>query len=190
MFEKFYCIAVLTGKEDEFKKNAKLLESPLALPKGLKIHVFKKLMRLKKGKIYEQVLFPGYIFLQTSEDQKEDELVKLRRVPGFIKFLHRDGKIQPLTGKDLEIIKELIQFGSRQGFVKAKFDENDKIILLSGPFAGKNGTVIQVNRRNHRVKVLLAGDLGIKVDLTYYDIQHEDWSKEEDEFKKKNDLPN
>jgi len=185
MISRFYCLSVLSGKDGEFKKNAQRTLDDSKFGFSGKLFSFRKMMRLKNGKIYDKLLFPGYLFLQTDEADPRN-LFKFRQLNGFLKFLPDNSVPQELSGADLEIIRSFLQFGSIQGFVRAKFNENDRIVLLSPPFAGRSGTVIAVNRRNNRVKVRLDGVLGITItDLTYYDIEKEDWSADEAEYRKK-----
>ena len=86
-------------------------------------------------------------------------------------------------GADYDCVVSLRDYGETIGFTAVTFDENDRIVITGGPFKDLTGTVVAVNRRNHRVNIRLdVFNRATVVGLTYYDIKKEDWSKEEKEY--------
>ena len=155
----FYCIWVQTGKEDSYIKEMYDTLRGLENAPDFELYFFKKEMRLKNGKEYMESFFPGYVFLKTSESDIQKLLV-FKQGKGFVRFL-------PQT-KDAEIIQSILKFGSTIGIVHVDFNEDDRIVILDGPFKDFRGKVIAVNRRNKRVNVQFDFMNGLKVvGLTY-----------------------
>ena len=96
------------------------------------------------------------------------------------------GSPEPLYGTDLACIQSLARYGETLGFAPCVFDENDRIVIVSGPFKDLPGTVVAVNRRNQRVNVRLEVFNRVMVTgLTYYDVRREDWSADASAFLQK-----
>ncbi len=63
------------------------------------------------------------------------------------------------------------------GISKAKFDENQRIVIVDGPLKDFEGRIIRVNRRCKRVTVEIdMFGYSKKVDLCYEDVQGVEWS--------------
>lgn len=164
----YYCIAVRTGSEEKFKSRCMeiLNESQI----DGEIILFKKKMRTKKGIDYEELFFPGYAFFMT-ECKDFSKFNLLSKADGFYHFLPNDAAPQALMGSDYDCIARLMTFGSTVDIVPVTFDENDRIVILEGPFVGFEGTVKAVNRRNHRVNIQLDFMNGMQViGLTYSEV--------------------
>ncbi len=185
----YYCMAVKTGREDSFRDQvAGLLENSDTGLEG-RILVFKKLMRTKAGKIYEEPFFPGYVFFETERPFPRDFSL-FRKINGFYYFLPKDSETEPLKGFDYECVVNLKKYGETIGFTPVSFDENDRIVITGGPFKDIGGTVVAVNRRNKRVNVRLdVFNRATVVGLTYYDVRKEDWSQDERLFLERKRFP-
>ncbi len=110
----------------------------------------------RRGKTTKEVrtLFPGYIFLEAEEI--DGRLFReVRRLPGFIRFLEDNTRIVPLSGEDLDLIRRLLAFGEVVRESKVTFDENKRIVVISGPLEGMEGRIVRVDRRKGRAKVRL-----------------------------------
>ena len=168
---EYYCIMVKTGVEKAFK--ADLEESLKEVDDSAKVLFFKKKMRTSKKIEYEQALFPGYVFLAVQE--LNPAIVRETRLNrNFCHFLPSNSEIHPLEGKDLEYLANLKKFGEVQGFSKAYFNENMRIVITDGPLMGFTGNITKVNRERQRVTVKL--DLcssTVKFDLAYDEISIE-----------------
>lgn len=176
----YYCIFTQTGKESHFKAEAKkLLDAESAGFCG-EFLIFRQVKKIvKKNKVYDDLLFPGYVFFKTDESDAK-KFRALTKISGFIKFLPETSTMETLVGRDLEIVTLLERGGEVQGFVRAKFDKNDRIVIVSGPFAGMKGTVTSVNRRNQKLNYSIEMESGVRVlNLSYFDIEKQDWSREE-----------
>ena len=100
-------MAVRTGREEGFLSRIRPL-----FPDG-RLFFFRKLMRTKKGKIYDEPFFPGYVFLESAV---LPELAGLRKAEGFLHFLPKEGRPEPLYGTDLACIQSLARYGETLGF--------------------------------------------------------------------------
>lgn len=166
-----YCISVRTGTEENYINTVQsVLDSPDSLFHG-KLYFLKKRMRLKTGKEYFEPFFPGYVFLQTDETDGA-KLRTLAKFPGFLRYLPSTTDINPLSKPDLEIVTSMLKFGTTIEIIPVMFDENDRIIILDGPFKNLPGKIIAVNRRNKRVNIQLDFMNGMRViGLTYEEIK-------------------
>ncbi|WP_027727296.1 KOW motif-containing protein [Treponema sp. C6A8] len=165
--KKIYCIWVRTGQEDNYVKEMQPLLDSGELEITGRLYVLKKQMRLKNGKEYMDLFFPGYVFFETSETEII-KLLPLKKGKGFVKILPQTSAAQPLVQKDLNIIRSILRFGSTISIVHVDFNEDDKIVILDGPFKDFAGKIVAVNRRNKRVNVQFDFMNGLKiVGLTY-----------------------
>ncbi len=164
-----HCIMVQTGAEEKFKKYAE--KELLNAGDNSQLYFFKKMMRTRSGTSYEEPLFPGYVFLETQNlERKTIELLK--KIKGFYHFLFNNANPEALKGRDLEYYAAFRKDGELLGLSDARFDENQRIVIVSGPLKGFEGKIIRVNRRCHRVTVEI-GMFGYskKVDLCYTDAE-------------------
>ena len=159
---------VKTGGEEEFRNAAE--EKLASEGDDSKLYFFKKQMRTRGGSDYKEPLFPGYIFMETKELLRSS-VEQLKKVKGFYHFLFDNAAPQKLQGNDLEYFFAFRQNGEVLGLSKAKFDENQRIIIIDGPLKGFEGKIIRVNRRCKRVTVEIdMFGYNKKVDLCYSDV--------------------
>lgn len=181
----YYCIFTQTGKESQFKVEAKKLLDGDGAETGLsgEFLIFRQVKKIVKlNKVYDDILFPGYVFFKTDESDVK-KFRALTKISGFIKFLPDTSKIETLAGKDLEIVTLLERGGEVQGFVRAKFDKDDRIVIVSGPFLGMKGKVTSVNRRNQKLNYSIETESGVRVlNLSYFDMEKQDWTQEESAY--------
>lgn len=166
-----YCISVKNGLEEKFKESIlPLICGDECAFEGF-VHILRKRMRLKNGKEYFDVFFPGYIFLETEECEIA-RLLMLSVGKGFLRFLPSNNSVSPLAKGDLEIVSSILRFGSTVGIVPVKFDAGDKVIITDGPFKDFSGNVIAVNRRNKRLNIQIDFMNGVRVvGLCYEEVQ-------------------
>ncbi len=167
----YFCVSVRVGSEGSFAKMA----DEIFLQQGevfARVVFLKKRMRLKSGKEYDEPFFPGYIFLEACGWNAE-YFAPLKTVDGFCRFLPENLSPQALCGRDEEIVKTILAFGETVGIVPARFAENDRIVIVSGPFQKMEGNVVSVNKRNRRLNIQLDFMGGVKVvNLSYEEVAH------------------
>lgn len=164
-----YCIMVKTGGEEKFKDLA--TEKLAADENGSRLYFFKKMMKTRNGPAFEEPLFPGYVFMET-EKLERSTIEMLKKINGFYHFLFDNAAPQKLQGKNFEYFSVFKKTGEKLGISKAKFDENQRIVIVDGPLKDFEGRIIRVNRRCKRVTVEIdMFGYSKKVDLCYEDVQ-------------------
>lgn len=165
----FYCIWVRTGLENKFIEKVQSLFDSVPDEQNGKLYCIGKQIRLRNGKEYIDPLIPGYIFWETDnisriQDIKDEE--------GFIDFLPNDNGIKPLSARDTELVTSFLKYGSVIPVVNVQFDVNDRIVIVDGLFKGMEGRITDVNRSNKRInfEVMLRDGKRI-LSLSYQEIQ-------------------
>ena len=111
----------------------------------------------RKGKIAVSKLpvFPGYIFLELDPD---DSILHyqwaFRKTEGFYRFLRSNQDIVPIRNQDLELVLHFVKH-PLAGKSKVYFNENSRIVVISGPLSGLEGRIVKVDKRKGRAKIRL-----------------------------------
>jgi transcriptional antiterminator NusG len=115
-------------------------------------------------------IFPGYIFLELPEDDSIQRYQwAFRRTDGFYRFLRSNKDIAPLQNRDLELVLHFIkEVGPLAGKSQVYFDDNSRIVVISGPLSGLEGRIIKADKRKGRAKIKLDlyGD-SFSIDLAF-----------------------
>ena len=113
----------------------------------------------RKGKkiASRRAVFPGYVFLELD---RGDNILQykwaFRRTEGFYRFLKSNKDIVPLQNRDLELVLHFIKYiGPLAGKSKVYFDENSRIVVISGPLSGLEGRIVKADKRKGRAKIKL-----------------------------------
>ena len=117
-----------------------------------------KSFHLKNGKKVqrEKVMYPGYIFVETSS---VGELkYYLKAVNGATGFLtNRTGDIQSLTQAEVD---RMLGIQKQKEEVSEQFDHfisGESVKVLEGPFTGFTGTVESIKDQKVKVEVMIFG---------------------------------
>ncbi|MGN1054036.1 MAG: antiterminator LoaP [Erysipelotrichaceae bacterium] len=108
--------------------------------------------KMKKYKKYrgdwhtvEEILFPGYIFIET--DNIRELYYDLQRVPKLTKILGIDGDvIYPLSDSEVYFIKSFCDNDEHTVDISTGFIEGDKVIITDGPLLGKEAHIRKIDR--------------------------------------------
>jgi transcription antitermination factor NusG len=171
----FYCIWVRTGFENKFIEKIQSLFDSAPDEKNGKLHCIGKQIRLRSGKEFIDPLLPGYIFWETDnlsriQDIKDEE--------GFIDFLPNDNGIKPLSAKDTELVTSFLKYGSVIPILNVQFDVNDRIVIVDGLFKGMEGFISDVNRSNKRINFEVTLMNGKRIlSLSYQELQKNENNK-------------
>jgi len=92
----------------------------------------------RQRKWIEQVLFPGYIFINTYQYKLYD----ITRVPKVVSYVHCAGKPSIVPLKDIEGIKKILGMGQAVS-VDIQFFEGEKVKIVRGPLMGHEGILIK-----------------------------------------------
>jgi transcriptional antiterminator NusG len=152
----YYALQVKTRGEERFMRQFKAQNPEINLP----LYFPQRSLDIRRGgKVLPSTLavFPGYLFLESSED--EDILRyqwAFRKTYGFYRFLRSNRDIAPLQNRDLELVLHFIKnVGPLAGKSRVSFDENSRIVVISGPLSGLEGRIMKVDKRKGRAKVRL-----------------------------------
>jgi transcriptional antiterminator NusG len=146
-----YVIQVKTGGEEKFLKHVS--------SHGGEVEILwpRRRLRIRRRGGWLNTLapiFPGYLFVRTA--QIEPELYwRLRRTPGFFRFLKDNHHIEPLSPRDLHIVRHFLSFGEIVDKSVVTFDQHQRIRVISGPLKEMEGRIVKVDRRKGRAKVRL-----------------------------------
>jgi len=150
----YYAMQVKTQGEEKFIRRFKAQNPEITLP----LYFPQRCLDIRKGgKLTPSRLpvFPGYVFLELGEnDNILEHQWAFRRTDGFYRFLRSNQDIAPLQNRDLEIVLHFIRY-PLAGKSKVYFNENSRIVVLSGPLSGLEGKIIKVDKRKERAKIKL-----------------------------------
>ncbi len=150
---KYFATQVQTANEDNFITT---LNSLLDFRKERQKFIFLKrcLPTRRAGKVINEYkpIFPGYVFIET--DNLDSELFNVvRKTKYFLRFLPDNKNINSIEKKDLAILQHFIKMGTISQISTVTFDENDRIVVKSGPMYGFEGSIVKVDKRKRRAKI-------------------------------------
>jgi transcriptional antiterminator NusG len=151
---EYYALQVKTRGEEKFMRLFREQNPYISLP----LFFPQRCLDIRRGgRILPSRLpvFPGYIFLELG---KEDSVLRyhwaFRRTEGFYRFLRSNQDIIPLRNRDLELVLHFIR-NPLAGKSKVYFNENSRIVVISGPLSGLEGRIVKVDKRKGRAKIKL-----------------------------------
>ena len=152
----YYALQVKTRGEEKYIRLFRAQHPEITLP----LHFPQRsldIRRLGKTAASKLPIFPGYVFLELSgEDDIYQYQWALRTTKGFYRFLRSNQDIVPLQNRDLELVLHFIKnVGPLAGKSKVYFDENARIVVLSGPMSGLEGRIVKADKRKGRAKIKL-----------------------------------
>ncbi len=149
----YYAIQIRSQTEARYVSMARRLSAEI----GENLFFLRRSLRVKKGgRWHEQTapIFSGYVFLRI-DSLDPDTSGTLRSLPGFIRFLPANDRIQPLDDRDEAMLRHFLSFGEVVSKSVVQFDENHRITVVSGPLKGLDGRIVKVDRRKQRARVRL-----------------------------------
>ena len=154
---KWYIIHTYSGFEKKVKES---LESRIQAF-GLQEKIGKVLIptepvtEVRGGKKYtvERMFYPGYVLVQMDMDDHVWHVVKSTpRVTGFVGTGQQP---TPLSQDEVNQIVYRVDTGPRTATVTYKFEKNETVRIIDGPFANFNGTVDEINEDRETLKVMV-----------------------------------
>lgn len=97
--------------------------------------------------------FPGYMFVQMKLNEETWHLVKA--TPKITGFLGGDSPT-PVPESQIEQINTQITEGAAKPRPRVKFEENENIRVIDGPFSGFSGIVEKVMPEKQKLRVLVS----------------------------------
>lgn len=108
---------------------------------------------IKEGKrvIKEKIMYPGYIFIETSSVGEVSNLFKsINGATGFVKT--KSGEIFPMKDSEVKKIYVDKEKSESEDFSK-HFLVNEEVKIIDGPFATFKGKIIEMDLNKDRVKL-------------------------------------
>jgi transcriptional antiterminator NusG len=168
----YYAVQVRTGNEGRFMKLARQNIARSGFPDRICQNLLwprRTLTEKRLGKIHTALkpLYPGYLFYIGDEIPAELHWI-IRKTPGFFRFLKDNKHIEPLTGGDREVLSHFLRFGEITEKSRVHFNDNNKIVVDSGPMKGLEGLIVKVDKRKCRAKIRLSlNENSLLVDLAF-----------------------
>jgi transcriptional antiterminator RfaH len=141
---------VLVTRSRHEKKSAQLLTS-----KGLEVYLpLQKVMRQwsDRKKLVDVPLFSGYIFIRYDESRRQEVL----NVPGIVRFVRYDKQDATIPEDQVRAIRMAIDEDIEMDVTELRFTEGEEIRIISGPFRGVYGKIINYNSRK---KIMISIDI-------------------------------
>jgi len=162
----YYVLRVVPRKEEEIIRQSKEFFSHRS---ERLIYLQKIVPEKKAGKTIQaqRPLFPGYLFLEASENPREIYW-HLKGFTNFLHFLRAENQFQTLDSKDEGLLKHFLNYGEVLEISAVKFNQEDRIQVIHGPMQGLEGKITRVDKRKKRAKILveLEGQ-AFHIDLPY-----------------------
>jgi transcriptional antiterminator NusG len=125
---------------------------------------------IKNGKVKqkEQLLYPGYIFVET---QSIDKILHFVKVINGITSVLKDPQGNPIVLRKSEIERMAGEIEERKSIDKGIYAINQEVSVVNGPFASFRGKIqsLDYEKDKVRIEVMIFGRATI-VDLTLNDI--------------------
>ena len=146
----WYAVQVKTGEEEKTKLLCNKMISEEILEECFIPYYENKKKYMGKWHIINEILFPGYIFMVSSEIN--NLITNVKKIPKLIKILGDGNEIIPLYHREIEF---LMRFGKKEHLVKMSYGyiENDKIIITDGPMKDYEGTVKRIDRHKRKAVI-------------------------------------
>lgn len=143
----WYVIQVRTGSEENIRLVCEK-KIPSDVLKECFILYYEEKRHIKgEWKIQKKILFPGYVFLVSEEP--ENLYMQLKQVPSLTKLLGIGNEVVPLKEDEEEFLRV---FGGEGQVVPMSegIIENSKVVVKSGPLAGKEGYIRKIDRHKRK----------------------------------------
>ena len=149
---RWYVIHTYSGYENNVKTNLeKMIEN-----RGLQDMIFEivvpmeEQIEIKDGKTKSTIrkVFPGYVLIKMIVTEESWYIVRNTR--GVTGFVGSGTDPIPLTDEEIRAM------GFEDASITVDYDVNDSVQILNGPFKDSIGTVKEINKEKHKVKVLIS----------------------------------
>ena len=152
MSPRWYVVHTYSGYENKVKtdlektvKNRELEEYffdiVVPMEEQIEIKDGKRKANLKK-------VFPGYVLVKMIVTEETWYIVRNTR--GVTGFVGSGTDPIPLTDEEIRAM------GFEEASINVDYDVNDSVQILNGPFKDSIGTVKEINKEKHKVKVLIS----------------------------------
>lgn len=158
MDKQWYVVNTYSGHENKVKEKLEMRAESM----DMQDYIFRvvipeeKVVEVKDGVTKEKVkkMFPGYILVEMVMTDEAWYVVRnTSGVSGFIGSSGGGAKPFPLQKHELDPI--LKNMGISTSAIEIDYAVGDEVNVISGPFAGKSGTVESIDFEKETAKVLI-----------------------------------
>ena len=97
-------------------------------------------------------MYPGYVFVQMEPDA--EDWFRLKQIAGVLKLVGHKDTPTPISRDEVDRI--LRNSGDRVKKIEVDFEVDEMIKVLSGPFRGYTGVIIEINPVKGKIKALIS----------------------------------
>ncbi len=162
---RWYIIHTYSGFEKKVKESLESRIQAFGLESkiGKVIIPTEPVTEIRSGKKYtvERMFYPGYVLVQMDlsgfrtggeGDQVWHVVKSTPRVTGFVGTANDP---TPLSPDEVNQIVYRVHVGKDKPRIRVKFEKNETVRIIDGPFANFNGTVDEVNEDRETLKVMV-----------------------------------
>ena len=149
---KWYVVHTYSGYENKVKANIeKTVENRNLHDQILEVIVpLETVVEIKDGskKAAQKKMFPGYVLVKMV--MNDDSWYVVRNTRGVTGFVGSGTDPIPLTEEEIR------NMGFEDVSINVDYDIDEQVQVMNGPFEGCTGTVKEINKEKHKVKVLVS----------------------------------
>ncbi|MBY4797405.1 transcription termination/antitermination protein NusG [Collinsella sp. AGMB00827] len=175
MAKRWYIVQTYSGYENKVKAD---LEHRIETM-GMQDHIFdiqiptERVTEIKEGgkrEVKDAKIFPSYVLVRMEMD--DDSWTCVRNTPGVTGFLGANGKPSPLSREEYNKMMRKSDKGDAPKRTAVNVQVGTSVRVTSGPLAGFDGQVSEINAEAGKVKVsLLIFGRETPVELTFEQIE-------------------
>ena len=154
---KWYVLHTMTGAEEFVAKAIREQSAREGVGEevGQIIVPSEKVVEIKDGenKVVTRRSYPGYVFINLLLTERNQNMV--RNIPKVTGFIGVGGKPVPLSEAEVAKILSQIETADKKPRPKYKFEKNEAVRIIEGPFQNFNGVVDEVDDKKQVLKVIV-----------------------------------
>ena len=97
----------------------------------------------------------------------------VENIPGVMSFVGPNGETEALQSEEVNRILGEVEVKDGQEIMATRFQKNDGVKIVDGPFLDFEGSVIETNEEKQKVKVMVSiFGRSTPVELDYLQVEH------------------
>jgi len=153
----WYIVHTYSGFERKVKESLESRVAAFSLENkiGRVVIPTEPVTELRGGKKYtvERAFLPGYVLVEMELDDQVWHVVK--NTPRVTGFLGTGQQPAPLSEEEVNSIVYRVQVGKDKPKLRMRFEKNESVKIIEGPFASFTGVVDEVNEDRETLKVMV-----------------------------------
>jgi transcriptional antiterminator NusG len=154
---RWYIVHTYSGFERKVKESLESRVAAFGLENkiGRVVIPTEPVTELRGGKKYtvERAFLPGYVLVEMEMDDQVWHVVK--NTPRVTGFLGTGQQPAPLSEEEVNSIVYRVQVGKDKPKLRVRFEKNESVKIIEGPFASFTGVVDEVNEDRETLKVMV-----------------------------------